>query len=390
MDTRIWLLAATVFLAGIAENICIGILPGIAADLHVSLAVGGQLTTIFSLTFALAALACSAWLAHRDRKRLLIAALGVFVLSNLLAAASPGYAALFVLRMVMAASCATVILLATMFATDLAPPGKQGRAIGIIFMGISGSLVLGVPVGMTLNNWLGWRAVFVAIGVPVLPLAFLLARRLPMSPARAPVSISAWLRHAMTPKILTGQLVSIAMIGGHFILFAYLTPYLQARLGVSPNKLTALYFAFGAAGVTGAWLGGWCSDRAGPVRALLLCPAVFLMALAALPVAGQNIALFLPAMMLWAGLSWSISPIVQNYLMHSAPERADASLGINVSAMHLGVALGAGLGGLLVDAGGLLLAPWAGAGVVAIALLLAIASVRLGTGTATVPQPADA
>lgn len=390
MDTRIWLLAATVFLAGIDENICIGILPGIAADLRVSLAVGGQLTTIFSLTFALAALACSAWLAHRDRKRLLIAALGVFALSNLLAATSPGYATLFALRMVMAASCATVILLATMFATALAPPGKQGRAIGVIFMGISGSLVLGVPAGMTLDGWFGWRAVFVAIGVPVLPLALVLAKRLPASPAGVRVSMGAWLRHALTPKIFTGQFVSIAMIGGHFILFAYLTPYLQARIGATPATLTALYCAFGAAGVTGAWLGGWCSDRAGPVRALVLCPAVFLVAMAVLPPAGQNLALFLPAMMLWASLSWSISPIVQNYLIYSAPDRVDASLGINVSAMHLGVALGAGLGGLLVGVGGLLLAPWAGAGVVAVALLLAITSSRLSTDRTTPPLPADA
>ncbi|CAE6818205.1 hypothetical protein R75483_06122 [Paraburkholderia domus] len=54
-------------------------------------------------------------------------------------------------------------------------------------------------------------------------------------------------------------------------------------------------------------------------------------------------------MMLWGCLSWSISPIVQNYLIRSAPDQADVSIGINVSAMHLGVALGAGLGGLLVD-----------------------------------------
>ena len=71
-------------------------------------------------------------------------------------------------------------------------------------------------------------------------------------------------------------------------------------------------------------------------------------------------------------LSWSISPIVQNYLIRSAPDQADVSIGINVSAMHLGVALG----GLLVDNGELLRTPWVGSAVVAVAFCLAWASTR--------------
>ncbi|MBN3796733.1 MFS transporter, partial [Burkholderia sp. Ac-20392] len=60
MDVRIYLLAAAVFLAGVAENICVGILPAISAGLHVSIAAAGQLTTIFSAVFALAALVAAA------------------------------------------------------------------------------------------------------------------------------------------------------------------------------------------------------------------------------------------------------------------------------------------------------------------------------------------
>ncbi|MGQ7932922.1 MFS transporter [Paraburkholderia sp. D1E] len=376
MDTRVYLLAATVFLAGIDENICIGILPSIATDLHVSLASAGQLTTIFSCVFALTAFCVSAWLSHRERKRLLLYALGAFALSNLLAAMSPGYGVLFAARVAMAASCATVILLATTLATELTPPARRGRAIGIVFMGISGSLVLGVPVGMVINNWAGWRAVFGCIAILALPLTVYLACRLPLSASRKSMSVRTYWTQLTHPRMLTGQLVSVAMIGGHFTLFAYLTPYVQAVYSPGAATLTLLYVAFGVAGVIGAWLGGWFSDRAGASRALICCPAVFLLAMAVLPATSRAPLLFLPAMMLWGCLSWSISPIVQNYLIRSAPDQADVSIGINVSAMHLGVALGAGLGGLLVDNGALLSTPWAGCGVVAIALCLAWRSTR--------------
>lgn len=67
MDRRVYLLTATVFLAGIAENICIGILPSIAGDLGVSVASAGQLTTIFSAVFATVAFLSSALLGRGDR-----------------------------------------------------------------------------------------------------------------------------------------------------------------------------------------------------------------------------------------------------------------------------------------------------------------------------------
>ncbi len=57
----------------------------------------------------------------------------------------------------MACASAVVCVLATTLATELVPPSLQGRAIGLIFMGISGSLVLGVQAGMLTGQWGGWR-----------------------------------------------------------------------------------------------------------------------------------------------------------------------------------------------------------------------------------------
>ncbi|CAB3801693.1 Purine efflux pump PbuE [Paraburkholderia caffeinitolerans] len=376
MDLRVYLLAATVFLAGIAENICVGILPEIAVGLRVSTAAAGQLTTIFSAVFALAALVAVPLVARAGRRFALSASLATFAAANLIAAASPNYASLFGARMLMAASCATLVLVATRLAAALTVPERRGRAIGIVFMGISASLVLGVPIGMQIAHAWGWRAVFVAIAVPVLPLALWLGRQVPREDASEsadPEARRAWRAVLGQRPLMAAQCVSIAMIGGHFTLFAYLAPYLQALRAPDAATLAALFVAFGVAGVAGAWLGGMASDRLGAARALWCCPAAFLVSMAVLPMAGGSTPgtaalLFVPAMMLWASISWSISPIVQNYLIRTAPELADTSVGFNVSAMHVGVALGSGFGGMLVERGALLATPWAGSALVAVAL----------------------
>ncbi|ERT56175.1 hypothetical protein N879_13430 [Alcaligenes sp. EGD-AK7] len=89
---------------------------------------------------------------HRLRPRpLYLSALALFVFGNVLAALSPSFTLLFLARVMMACASAVVCVLATTLATELVPPSLQGRAIGLIFMGISGSLVLGVSGGNV--NW---------------------------------------------------------------------------------------------------------------------------------------------------------------------------------------------------------------------------------------------
>lgn len=380
LDRRVYLLTATVFLAGIAENICIGILPSIAGDLGVSVASAGQLTTIFSAVFATVAFLSSALLGRGDRRTLLLIALAVFATSNAIAAASPNYPALFGARMLMAGSCALVIQLAVMLATSLAGPHRQGRAIGMVFVGISGSLVLGVPAGMLLDQWAGWRAVFATLAALSLLPGALLWMAMPPSPMERSTSLRAYWRELADRQALSAQLVSVAMIGGHFTLFAYLTPYLQANLSRDPSVLTAAYLLFGVAGVVGAWLGGWCSDRLGSARALIACPAAFSIAMMVLSPAAASPWLLLPAMVVWGAISWSISPIVQNFLVQTAPGNANIRVGINVAAMHAGVAVGAAAGGVIVDRGELLNAPWAGSMLVVLAFAFAVAAVRIHAG----------
>ena len=248
MDVRIYLLAAAVFLAGVAENICVGILPAIAAGLHVSIAAAGQLTTIFSAVRAGRARRGGLRRAYRAAHRTARVARRVRGREPC-AAASPGYASLFAASRADGRELRDADPRRDAVRGRAAPASQRGRAIGIVFMGISASLVLGVPIGMRIADWAGWRAVFVSIAVPALLLAIWLGRRLPrMAPsaviaaadAAGTPSYRAVLAH---PRLMAAQLVSIAMIGGHFTLFAYLTPYLQAVLSPGAAALEGLYVA---------------------------------------------------------------------------------------------------------------------------------------------------
>jgi DHA1 family purine base/nucleoside efflux pump-like MFS transporter len=384
MDRRIYLLALVAFIAGLDENIVGGILLPIARDLSVSVSVAGQLTSVFSLSFAVCAALLLSLTARFERRALLQAALAVFALSNLAAALAPNYAALFVLRIVSAASCSLIVVLSTTFASALVAPSHRGRAIGVIFMGISGSLVLGIPFGIVLSGHFGWRLPFAAMALLATALIFWLQASLPRMTAQQPLPVpfplQRYWQQLAIPSLSCAQLVSILMIAGHFTLFAYLAPYLGATLGLHGSSLSLMYALFGASAVSGGYLGGWLSDRLGARRTLWLVPAMFTVVLASLPLFAGSLWLFLPAMMIWSSLSWSISPTVQSYLIGSAPADSEVNIGLNTSAMHLGVALGAACGGVVIAWQSLAATPWFGAALSAAALSCACFSLHLSRG----------
>src|SRR5699024_8899924 len=156
MNKRVYLLMVVSFIVGMVELIIGGILDLIAQDLHVSLGQAGMLITIFSLTFAISGPILLVLTAGYERKRLTM----VFVLIF-----SPTYSVLFISRIISALSGALLVILCLIIAPSIVEPKYRGRAIGIVSMGVSGSIVLGLPIGLFLGDAFSWRAPFVLIAI---------------------------------------------------------------------------------------------------------------------------------------------------------------------------------------------------------------------------------
>lgn len=128
--------------------------------------------------------------------------------------------------------------------------------------------------------------------------------------------------------------------------------------------------------MTGGYLGGLLADKLSPRLAIVLTPLLYLTALMAIPAAINSGTVFGMVLMIWACLSWMISPVVQSFLMTTDPATSEAGVGINLSAMHVGVALGTATGGLALDYMSLQALPWTGSVLVGLSLLCALNASR--------------
>lgn len=144
----------------------------IAVDFGVTISEAGLLVTLFALAAAIFAPILIALTINMDRKKLLMATVSVFIISNGLMFISSSFEYALGIRIIqggVSGGITTVVAMAV--ATRLVEKERRGRAIGIILMGLSSSLVLGVPIGTFFSEIFGWRVLFMLIGLlTILPL----------------------------------------------------------------------------------------------------------------------------------------------------------------------------------------------------------------------------
>lgn len=347
LNFRVFILAISVISVGLVELIVGGILPTIAADLHVSIGQAGQLITVFALVYALSGPVLYTLTSNIERKKLLLLTLGVFVLGNVITYVSPSFLFVMIARVMTAMSTALIIVLSLTIAAKIVQPQHRAKAIGLIYMGISSSLVLGVPIGIIISDAFGWRMLFLFIGLMALLSMILIAFTLDRIEVEQVQSLKSQLKALRNKKMLTAHLTMLFLLAGHYTIYAYFTPFLESELNLNTQWISICYFIFGIAAVAGGAFGGSLADKFGSKVSIILVVASFAIILFVLPFSTVSFPLFLVVMVIWAALSWSLAPPLQNYIVETDAETAGIHQSFNNSALQIGISLGSLVGGVV-------------------------------------------
>lgn len=378
MDLRILLLAVSAITVGLVELVVGGILPVIADDLQVSIATAGQLITVFALVYAIAGPVLLSLTAKVERKKLYLLTLSVFFIGNVLTYFSPTFSLMMAARILTAASAALVIVLSLTITARIVEPRVRAKSLGYIYMGISSSLVLGVPIGIVITNAFGWRTVFLGIAILTVGSIALIAKFLEKIPTSEVQPLSEQIKALANKKIFFAHLATMFMLAGHYTVYAYFTPFLETTMNLSPNWISVFYFLFGIAAVAGGAFGGGLASRIGSKKSILIILGAFAISLFALPYSTFSIPIFIVFMMIWGGLSWALAPAQQDYIIQSDSVSSDIHQSFNNSALQVGIAVGSGVGGIAFShTGSVTIMPAVGGSIVIIAFVCAAISLSM-------------
>ncbi len=376
MDKRVYLFTLVAFIVGMVELIIGGILDLVADDLHIGLGKAGLLITIFSFVFAITGPILLFVTAKVERTRLMIISLFIFLLGNVVAVFSSTYLMLVLSRVITAASSSLLVVLSITLASNIVAQQYRGRAIGLVVMGISGSIVLGVPIGVMLGHSFGWKAPFFVIAILTVFLmvtVYFLMGKIASPPV---VSLRKQVATLKNHKVLFAQLTTFFFLAGHFTLYGFLTPFANSLLGLNGAWITLVYLLFGIAAVTGGGIGGFSSDRFGPKQTIISVSLLLVMTLLTITTTTKLLPLFFVVLVIWGILSWAITPPVQSYLMQVSPETANIQQSLNNSALHFGIAFGTLIGSFVIDRSSVELNATVGALFVFLSLICGLIAMR--------------
>jgi DHA1 family putative efflux transporter-like MFS transporter len=370
---KIYLLAIISFLNGTSEYVIAGILDRIAEANNISVSSAGQLITVFSIAFGAGTPFLIAMTARLERKKLLVYALTVFSVINILIAIITGYEMLMAARIISALSAGVIQVTLLTLAAVLAAPGKQGGAIATVVMGNSTALVVGVPIGRVLASHYDWNVIFIGLGVVGLLLSALTLFTIPKTVAEEPVPLREQFKFLMKPRISAYLLITFLWLGSYSVVFTYISPYFLNTFGMSNQGVTTALFIFGIASAIGSKLGGFSTDKWGSFRTLTGGMLLHAIALLLFPFIGQFAFLFYVLLIFWALAAWSSGTPIQFQLISLAPAAASIVLSLHSAAGQLGMAAGAGIGGIAVKNGLLNYIPWIGAFALAVSVVVIVA-----------------
>ncbi|WP_178022104.1 MFS transporter [uncultured Paenibacillus sp.] len=372
---KIYFLALVTFLVGTSEYIISGILDKISDTMGISVTSAGQLVTIFSFVYAIGTPILMALTAKAERKKLLVWALGIFVVGNFLSFISPGYAPFIAARVIMAIGAGMVVVTALDVAAKIAATGKQASAIATVVMGFTASLIIGVPLGRIVAEQLGWKSVFGILALAGLAAMFVLYFVIPRVQGDKPIPLSKQLAFLKNRKVALGLAITFFWLGGYSIAYTYISPYLLEVAGLQDRMLSGVLLAFGIASLVGSKFGGFSTDKWGIFPTLSGGMFLHVTALLLLSLTVTYTHSWLPIvilLILWSFEAWSSGPTQQYNLVRIEPNYSGIMLSLNQSMMQLSMAAGAGIGGVMVDRVSLSSVTWVGMVGVAIAILVMV------------------
>lgn len=319
--------------------------------------------------------------ARWPRKTTLLVLMAIFTLGNIACAIAPSYETLMAARVLTSLAHGTFFGVGSVVATSLVAPNKKASAIAVMFTGLTVANILGVPFGTWLGQAYGWRSTFFAVTLIGIVALAVIAALVPKDKAatgdqeEASQGVAAVLGRR---AVLLGLLTTVLSWVGVFAGFTYVAPILTEITGFSEAAVSPILLVFGGGLVVGNLLGGWLADRhllPTVIGSLLALSAVLLAMTAAIH---QPVLAVIAIGLFGAAAFATVAPLQMWVLQKAEGAGQGLASSFNIAAFNLGNAIGAWLGGAVIDHGPGLGAVTFVAGLVPLAALaVAIFAIRL-------------
>lgn len=378
-------LAIGSFGIGMTEFVVMGLLPNIAADLHPAawaaspedaVAGAGWLITLYALGVVVGAPTIAASVAKYPRHRVMLALAAALTVFNALTFVLPTFELVAASRFLAGLPHGAYFGIGALVAADVLGPGKRAKGVAFVLTGLTVANVVGVPIGTFLGQQYGWRMAFALVAAIFALATVMIALTVPPHAGDTGRTLRAELGAFRIGQVWLTLGVGAIGFGGFFAAYSYIASIVTDVAG-SPEWVVPIILVVMGVGMTaGNLVGGLLADL--DLKRTLLGGMVLLIAVQVLLALTAQWIVALGFFVFAVGFVSSVlSPTIQTRLMDVAGDNQSIAAALNHSALNIGNASGAFLGGVVIAAGFGFVAPvWVGVALAAAGLALALVSFR--------------
>lgn len=245
--------------------------PFFVSGLHIQANDLALLTAAYTGAAGVAGLAGSLFLDRFDRRIALAVSLAGLLVATALGGLATGLHTLLGTRVLAGLFGGPATSLSMSIIADVVPPERRGRAMSTVMTSFSAATVLGVPLGLVLAEWGGWRMPFFALaglGAVMVPLCMSMMPPLRghLERALAADPIQDLKRLATTPLVpMSWAMTAVVMMAG-FIVIPNFPAYLTGNLEFPLHNIKWLYLAGGVSSIISFRIVGRLVDRFGSFK----------------------------------------------------------------------------------------------------------------------------
>lgn len=290
-----------------------------------------------------------------DRKKLLLFFYTGFVAGTVLCGLANSYEMLVIARIISGLFGGVIGSIGMAIIADIFTMQQRGRVMGFVQMGFAASQMLGIPVGIALNNLWNWHVPFLAVaGLAVLVLLLIAFKLKPVTAhlgVQQDKSPLKHLWHTLVKKDYRIGFAATALLSvGGFMMMPFGSAFAINNLHITANELTWLFVVAGVGSMIVMPLVGKLSDKTDKFRIFaiasvwMICMVIFYTNLGPTPVWQVMV---LNVLMMGGVMSRMIP---SQALVTAVPEMRDrgAFMSINTSLQQLAGGVAAAVAGLIV------------------------------------------